>query len=184
MDGCASVEHFEAALFRAQAIESFDTFSIRGQLDSAVMFQVQGTHSCQESYGPEIRISGDAGTIHWYFKKGARLELPNGETETVKPIDPFLGRMLVMEEFINLLENKRSIVCPASMALSHTKLVEDINLEAEIKDVDPGLIGCTRDLEGHEQVFVTDIEQKMLQYHRDEMAELYLPSSLAETFSK
>ena len=89
-----------------------------------------------------------------------------------------------MEEFINLLENRRSSVCPATMALSHTRLVENLSLQTEIEDVHPGLIVCKRDLEGNEQLFIVGIEQKMLECHRSEKAKIYSPSSLAEPYSK
>ena len=77
-----------------------------------------------------------------------------------------------MEEFLNLLEGESSTVCLASKAMGHIKLVEDLSLQTDIKNVDPELVEYARNLEGEKQIFIRGIEQKMLKAHRDERTDL------------
>lgn len=59
----AALNSVEAELYRANAIENYDTASIRVTTERGVRLLVLFTHACGESRGPTIRIEGDEGVL-------------------------------------------------------------------------------------------------------------------------
>lgn len=70
-----------AELYRAQAIESFDTAVLRYETADGLRLDFYGTHSSRTVGRPTLRIEGDAGTAEWVQDAHARLEGPAGAWE-------------------------------------------------------------------------------------------------------
>lgn len=88
----ASPEGVESELYRAHAIENFDTVSLRVHLAGGVTLLVLLTHACRESYGPIIQIEGTKGRLVWTMD-GVDIEVKGVHEQVVSSADA--GRELI-----------------------------------------------------------------------------------------
>jgi len=75
----------EAELYRVNAIENYDTASIRVTLDTGAKCLILMTHACLEWTRPNIVLRGTQGSATW-SNQSITVESPNGP-ETINPED-------------------------------------------------------------------------------------------------
>lgn len=90
----------EAELFRANAIETFDTAALRITTDRGVPFLFLCSHAVERDNIPTLRITTDRATLDWKYETGLSLKSEAGGE------DRFLERLPTREEArIGMLEN-------------------------------------------------------------------------------
>jgi len=85
----AAVERVEVELYRAHAIENFDTISLRAHLPGGVTFLVLLTHACRGMRGPILRLEGTRGRL-LYTGDGADIEAGGTHERLAASADPGL----------------------------------------------------------------------------------------------
>lgn len=59
----------EAELYRAHAIENYDTISLRAHLPGGATLLVLLTHVCQSERGPVLQLAGARGCVTWTYRQ-------------------------------------------------------------------------------------------------------------------
>lgn len=95
----ARPESVEAELYRAHAIENYDTVSLRAQLPGSATLLALMTHACRDSFGPILELAGDKGRVTW-TAAGARIE--TGGAVEQRPACADTGREM-LERFARLV---------------------------------------------------------------------------------
>ncbi|MFZ4778002.1 MAG: Gfo/Idh/MocA family protein [Terrimicrobiaceae bacterium] len=83
----AVVERVEAELYRAHAIENFDTISLRAHLAGGATLLLLLTHACRGSHGPVLRLEGTHGQMT-YTSAGADIEARGAQETLAAAEDP------------------------------------------------------------------------------------------------
>lgn len=117
-------------LWRGQAIESFDTASLRYATDSGVEVVFNVTHLNDATWGPWIRIDGDAGSV---VNDGLITDsvwtLPDGEV-------PVVGRMDARFRHVaTVMRGGSAPVCTIAHAAAHCAAIELAHATLPIRDI-------------------------------------------------
>jgi len=126
--------HVEAELYRANAIENYDTCALRFTTAAGVDALVLLTHACAEGFQPEITIHGDGGDFLYQSWNQAIFNTPGG-TETF-PLPPGTNLHVVLERFANLVRGKPDPlpVATLEMARQHTLVINGVSEAAVVCD--------------------------------------------------
>ncbi len=127
----------EAELFRAHAIESFDTGVVRLQTDRGVKVWLGASHVSHTAFEPEIVIEGTMGTARWSYEKAVALRDRTGAEQTRPILDQHVTRRLMMAAALRRLSDAETVVCTSQMATRHTALVEAVHRGTTIADFPP-----------------------------------------------
>jgi predicted dehydrogenase len=132
--GLARPVRLAAELYRAQAIESFDTAVIRFETAEGLRLDFYGTHSSSTVGRPSLRIEGSAGTAEWVQDSHARLHGTADDWEQrAAPESDTRERMLR-----DVLARRRSdsvMICTPEMAAAHVHCFTELHRLAPISPV-------------------------------------------------
>jgi predicted dehydrogenase len=151
----ASVERLSGSLYRSRELESFDTAAI--QLDTAAGIRIyfHGSHACEAFIGPEIRIVGSEGSIHWVADQHYTVHSAKG-IQTVPLISTMDARRLLMQNTSRWLTDQAVHLSTAEQALQQTRVVHMLHSGIKIRTVPVDLIqidGGKRVLKGIDDAF-------------------------------
>lgn len=113
--------HLQAALYRANRIQSTDLVQIRFTTDTGADCFVVLAHCGQQRVGPELEVMAEHGTIRWYGDFGDALVIQEGR----QPMS-FNGsrkhnwRYGIVRDFICSILAKRRPLCPPELARAQT----------------------------------------------------------------
>ena len=136
----ATASRVEAELFRAHAIESFDTAVVRARAGADVGLWFGFTHACRELANPEIVIEGSAGRAVWSYEKICTIS-PAAGRERSHPLPASIDTRRVM--FTRILQHRHDptvAICTTAMAEPHTALIEAVHAAASVRQIAPELI--------------------------------------------
>ena len=129
----AAIDSFQAELYRAQPIESFDTISFLGETETGVKVSYHVTHSCKKNGNPELEIRGDRGVVRWIVGENFVFSGDCG-ADVVSA-----GRENVManafSKAIHAIRAGTPAPCTLEMARGHTALIERIHQNCAIQDI-------------------------------------------------
>lgn len=156
----ANALHLEAELYRAQAIETFDTICARITTDTAVEILFSVTHSAPLREDPVMDLVGDKGTIRWEVGQAVTLWMP-GKPASRQGLMPAAGTQDgLFAQVVSQIRGEKPEACPLEEARKHTALINAIHETIPIHSVDashretcPGEIG--------EQHIVTGINESI-----------------------
>jgi predicted dehydrogenase len=122
----AEIASVEAELYRAHAIESFDTVSLRARTSDGIEILFYGTHAGDQNGAPEIVLTGDRGSIHWVYE---REYVVRSRTETTRqPVpDQLETRLTVLEAVVARIRGEPAFVVGPDLARAHTLLVNALH---------------------------------------------------------
>ena len=140
----ADVVHLEAELYRARAIESFDTVSLRARTASAVEILFYGSHAGQEERPPEIKIAGDRGELTWVYEKDYAISLPGVPPLKLAVASQLETRLCVLESVIARLRGEPAFVVTPELARVHTRVMNALHEFFPIHAVSPPHIEVTQ----------------------------------------
>jgi len=157
----APPQRIEAELYRAHAVENFDTISARAHLAGGVTLLALMTHACAQRVGPILRIEGTHGSLAWSYEQ---IEVTSrGTTERI--VGEVDSSKHMLERFARLvrgLPDERRLVSTLETARAQVLLV---NAASEATPIVPVLPAQIRrfDQDGFTWVAIEKIEEVMTQ---------------------
>ena len=133
LNAAASATPDQVELYRAHAIESFDTGVVKLHTDRNVKLWFGVSHVSHETVEPEIFIHGDAGTACWRYENEAWLSNVSGERKQRAMPDITGTRREMMAAVLRRLTNPNEPICGVDMARHHTEVIEAIHRAAPIQ---------------------------------------------------
>lgn len=149
----------EAELFRAYAIESFDTGCLRARTASGVDLYFAASHACQTTVNPIIRLEAENAVVSYgYLQPQATIAYRDGRTEIVK--DSEAARNDLFNNLADVLTGQAAEpFCTLEIARAHVACTDAVHRAAQIADVPTGLVS---EIEGGQRV-IQDIDQVIQQ---------------------
>ncbi len=127
------LEPEDAELFRAHAIESFDTGVVSFRTARGVRFWFGASHVSAQPIEPEICVAGTAGTAGWRYENEAWLVDGAGRREAWPVLDQHATRRLMMTSALRRLREPDAPICTTGQAGLHTALIERIHQAAPVR---------------------------------------------------
>lgn len=129
-----------AELFRAHAIENFDTAAVRVRTAEDVVLWFGATHACQVTREPEIVIIGDRGRVIWRHEREVEVQV-DGAAPVHRPIgDAFAARHAMMSAVLRRLRDPDTVICGPEVAGRHTALIEHLAAVGTVVTVPASMI--------------------------------------------
>lgn len=148
----ATASQVEAELFRAHAIESFDTAVIRARAGADVALWLGFTHACRELVNPELIIEGSAGRAVWSYEKICTLTPATGPEQS-HPLPASIDtRRVMLSQVLRRLHDSAAAICTTAMAEPHTALIEAVHASAVVRQIPPALIDWIASADGASSV--------------------------------
>jgi predicted dehydrogenase len=139
-DVSARFEVKSAELYRAQAIEMFDTAVVRGVSDGGVRFWCGFSHDTETTREPEIHFLGDAGRIEWRHEATCVTTSKDGRREVVKLPDTSACRSAMFAAVLARLTDSTAFVCGTAIAERHSAFIEAVQHAAGVRSIPASLI--------------------------------------------
>lgn len=131
----AEVRLKEARLWRAHAIEHFDTGFVRAESAAGTVFEFFVSHACPVSREPEIRIEGSGGTVAWHHEGPVAL-VSDGREPVIRGLPGNLeARRAMFEAAIRKLGDPAVFICGSAIAEKHTALIQALYESTTVQDV-------------------------------------------------
>lgn len=123
----AAARLLDAELFRAHAMETFDTAVARLETESGVNLWFGVSHACHSLQEPEIVIEGSAGSAGWRYEREAWWQGVEGELHRRELPDAFGARHHMMVAAVARLRDEQVAVCTPEIAARHTQVIEALH---------------------------------------------------------
>lgn len=137
----ATVRPTAARLWRAHAIETFDTALVEGVSEDQVKFEFFVSHAGPKLREPEIRIEGTAGFAEWHHGGPVLLSASGQPAIVRKLLGNIETRRTMFEAVLAKLVDPDVFVCTTAMAEKHTGFIVGLHHFGPILQVD--LTGVT-----------------------------------------
>jgi predicted dehydrogenase len=121
-----------AELFRAHAIETFDTAVARLETGAGVKLWFGVSHACHTLREPEIVIEGSTGSAGWRYEREAWWRGPDGELHRRALPDAFGARHDMMVAAVARLRDEQVAVCTPEIAARHTQVIEALHSQVPV----------------------------------------------------
>jgi predicted dehydrogenase len=143
--GLAKPVRQAAELYRAQAIDSFDTAVLRLETADGLRLEFYGTHSSSAIGRPSLRIEGTTGTAEWVQDAHARLQGPT-ETWEQTAAPEFDTRVRMLRDVLARRRGAPVMVCTPEMAAVHVQCFTQLHRSVPITPVPAAqLARCNQD---------------------------------------
>lgn len=129
--GLARPVSLGAELYRAQAIESFDTAVVRMMTGACVQLDFYGTHSSRDIGRPSLRLTGDHGEAEWVQDSHARLSGPAGEWRQAAASEAHT-RERMLRDVLAHRSGGPEFICSPELAAVHVACVAALHDRAVI----------------------------------------------------
>jgi predicted dehydrogenase len=141
-----------ASLWRAHAIESFDTGYVRAETEDGVLFEFFVTHACPYPREPEVRIDGTTGYAEWRHDEAAGI-FPHGRAPVIRKVANIeSARRSMFAAALRRLTDPSVFICTSQIAERHTAFIDELHRVAEIHQISPDKIDWTAAANGAESV--------------------------------
>ncbi len=120
-------------LFRAHAIESFDTGVVKLRTPQGIKLWFGFSHACRQALEPEIVIHGTKGTACWRYENEATLSDLAGRQQRRAMPDTTATRRSMMSAVLRHLHDPAFPVCTTGIASRHTAIIEAVHHAAPIQ---------------------------------------------------
>ncbi|HTO02248.1 MAG TPA: hypothetical protein VL069_01040, partial [Opitutus sp.] len=138
--GASAAKPDGVELFRAHAIESFDTAVAKLHTAEGVKLWFGVSHVSGEALEPEIFIHGSAGTAGWRYENETWLIDVNGRREQRSMPSMTATRQSMMATVLRRLWDPQAPICGVEMALRHTEVIEAIHRACPIRTFPPEMV--------------------------------------------
>jgi predicted dehydrogenase len=130
----------QVELFRAHAIESFDTGVVSLRTPQGVRLWFGASHACRETVEPEIIIQGSNGTAYWRYESAAGWRDAQGREERRAMPDTTAIRRTMIAAVLKRLHDPAVSICGSAPAGCHTALIETVHRAAPITPFPPAWV--------------------------------------------
>jgi predicted dehydrogenase len=145
----ASVAVESAELFRAHAIETFDTAVVRGVSSHGVRFWCGFSHATETTREPEILLYGDEGCVEWRHETSCVTTHADGRRETVALPTAASCRGSMFAAVLARLADAGSSICDTDVACRHAEFIEAVQNEAVTRPFPETLVSWRADAAEH-----------------------------------
>lgn len=129
-------------LYRANAIESFDTGVVTLTNADGVRLWFGASHASATPVEPEILIEGTAGRASWRYELEACIRAGDRNERRVVG-DQTAARRAMMNDVIRRLRDPAVAICTTATAARHTAVIEAIHRSAEVVEFSPDAVQWT-----------------------------------------
>lgn len=133
MSSSAEVDEFEAECFRANAIETFDTCSIKMKSAGIPLYFI-ASHVTKNRREPDFVYQFENATVSFYDQKDASITATFNDGTVKYYGNPREEKIILIRACINAIREGVSPICTPKTAIAHTKLIKAIHEKTEIKD--------------------------------------------------
>jgi predicted dehydrogenase len=134
LEDVARPVRLSAEMYRAQAIESFDTAVVRLETAEGLKLDFYGTHSSSAIGRPSLRIEGEHGSAEWVQDAQAKLHGPAGEwMQRAAPESDTRERML--RDVLARRRGGSPLVCTPDMAAVHVQCFAELHRSVRITPI-------------------------------------------------
>ncbi len=162
----AAAEILEAELFRAHAIESFDTGVVRSRTADGIELWFGASHACRSTIEPVIEIRGSRGVACWRYEQETWLQNEAGAKQAHRLLSVNGARQHMIDAVLRRLNDSATRICEPAMAARHTSFIEALHGFAPIRDFDPEIIDWGEDPSAPTAVpLVRDLEPALRAAH-------------------
>ena len=146
----------QGELYRAQAIESFDTGCVRIETDSGIPILFHGTHSSRETIDPEIVIEAENGRVEWAVHGECRVY--RGDSSEPYQVTPPAGdqRNAMATAVLDRITDPDTLICTTESAGCHTLAINGVYESSPIHPFPEDLV-VTIDEDGEERTVVNGL---------------------------
>ncbi|MEO7598522.1 MAG: Gfo/Idh/MocA family oxidoreductase [Opitutus sp.] len=159
MEEAAEPVRLTAELYRAQAIESFDTGVVRLETDDGCRLDFYGTHSSREIERPSLVIEGSAGRAEWVQDTHA-LIIAHGKRWELRADPESATRERMFNDVFGRLEGHHRFVCTPQLAAAHVRCVTALHENVPITPVPPAWLQQRID-DGDTYTFVRGLDGRL-----------------------
>jgi len=148
-----------AELYRAQAIESFDTAVIHLETAAGLRLDFYGTHSSREIGRPSLRVEGDTGEAEWVQDSHAKITSSRGVWNLqAAPESDTRERML--RAVLARRRGEPAFVCTPAMAAVHVDCVAELHQRFPIMPITSGYLAHYRE-DGQTFTYVPGLDEQL-----------------------
>lgn len=159
-ESAAAPVALKAELYRAQAIETFDTAVLRFRTASGQDLSFIGTHSSEQTVRPIIKLRGSEGEATWVQDGYASIDGNVGRWK--QPAHPESHtRENMLADLLALLAGRPSFVCTPELATVHVRCVEALRLGGVIHEIPLAHCGV-REEAGDVFTFVRQLDDQLI----------------------
>lgn len=156
-----------AELYRAHAIESFDTAVVRLRTDREVRLWLGASHCCRPQFEPEIKLIGTAGSAGWSYENEAWVTTATGDSIRRRVADITGARREMMAAVLARLRDPRVRVCRPAIARRHAEMVLALHAHSAITPVSSDLLAWSGDVGSDAAIpIVNGLEEAMHNAYR------------------
>lgn len=131
----------EAGLYRAHAIESFDTGVVRAISPEGVRFWFGVSHACRVNREPELYFEGSAGSIEWWHEQRCVIVPKSGAHVETHPLpDTTATRRAMFAAVLARLHDPARFIFDAELSEGHTAFIDAVHLASPVRQVPPALV--------------------------------------------
>jgi predicted dehydrogenase len=131
----------EAGLYRAHAIESFDTGVVRAISPEGVRFWFGVSHSCRVNREPELYFEGSTGRIEWWHEQKCVIVPKSGApAETHALPDTTATRRAMFAAVLARLHDSATFIFDAELSEGHTAFIDAVHRASPVQPVPPALV--------------------------------------------
>lgn len=142
----AAVTIEAADLYRAHAIESFDTGVVMARSHEGVGFWFGVSHSCPRVREPELYFEGSGGRIEWWHEQRCVITSTSGAVEEHALPDTTGTRRAMFAAVLARLKDPSAFIFDVDLSRGHTAFIESVHAAAPVRTVASQLV-CWEDLE-------------------------------------
>jgi predicted dehydrogenase len=135
--GVAESELLDGQLWRAHAIETFDSAIVRLRTPDKIELWFGVTHACHDTVEPEILITGERGTAGWRYEKETWWCGTDGVLHRRELPDAHGARLAMMETTLRRLTDSTAMICTSVLAGRHTQVVESLHAAIPVMNFPP-----------------------------------------------
>lgn len=156
-------ERVSAELYRAQAIESFDTCVLH-YVANGTRFDFYGTHSSREIGRPSLHIEGTLGRAEWVQDNQAVIERGTAR-QRIEAGPESATREQMLRDVLARVRGEPAFVCTAAMAGAHVRSIAALHAGGTIFTVPPSFVK-QREEDGQIFTYVENLDQPLLEASR------------------
>ena len=131
----------EAGLYRAHAIESFDTGVVLARSAEGVRYWFGVSHSCRQNREPELYFEGSAGRIEWWHEQRCVIVPKGGAPAETHPLpDITATRRAMFACVLARLRDPSTFIFDAALSEGHTAFIDAVHRASPVQTVPASLI--------------------------------------------
>jgi len=131
----------DAGLYRAHAIESFDTGVVRARSPEGVRFWFGVSHSCRQNREPELYFEGSTGRIEWWHEQRCVIVPKSGAPSETRALpDTTATRRAMFSAVLKRLRDRSTFIFDAELSEGHTAFIDAVHRASPVQTVPPALV--------------------------------------------